>query len=291
MQLGDCHVHMVLDGIYFKNAIQRHRPEVDEGWIRKMLAAYRDAGVQFIRDGGDAFGVCRRAAQLAPDYGIDYRTPLFPIHRAGHYGGFLGRGYSTFSEYRALLSEVRKGGGDFVKLMLSGLMDFDQFGVLTESPLDSEEIRTLIAEAHDAGFAVMAHVNGAEPIRAALEAGVDSIEHGSYMDDECLHLLAESKTVWVPTAVTIGNLRGSGRYDADAVVRILERQLQNVRTAFAYGATIALGSDAGAWQVPHVQGLSDEHRLLRQALGADTDRVLSHGEAQIQARFRFSKFR
>ena len=71
MQLGDCHVHMVLDGIYFKNAIQRHRPEVDEGWIRKMLAAYRDAGVQFIRDGGDAFGVCRRAAQLAPDYGID----------------------------------------------------------------------------------------------------------------------------------------------------------------------------------------------------------------------------
>lgn len=284
--LGDCHVHMVLDGVYYKDAIARNRQAVDENWVRKTLKSYRNGGISFVRDGGDAFGVCRRAAELAGEYGIDYRTPCFPIYRTGHYGSFIGRGFSTLREYDLLLTEAAQCGADFIKIMISGLMDFSHFGVITDTPATAEEIHRMIASAHDRGFAVMAHVNGADAVRAALDAGVDSVEHGSYMDDECLHQLAESDTVWVPTAVTIGNLRGTGRYPEAEVEKILQMQLSNVKTAHGYGARIALGSDAGAWHVPHVQGAQDEYTLLNSVLGEDTDPVLEAGEQWIRDRFR-----
>lgn len=283
---GDCHIHMVLDGVYYKEAIARHRPAVDEAWVRRTLARYRAAGITFLRDGGDAFGVCRRAAELAPEYGVDYRTPLFPIHRRGRYGAFIGRGYETMAEYRALVREVGQGGGDFIKLMLSGLMDFDRCGAVTGEPLPAEEIRQLIAIAHGEGFAVMAHVNGAETIRAALEAGVDSVEHGAYLDETCLPILAETGAVWVPTLVTAGNLRGTGRYDEAEVSKILKTQQSRVAQAAALGARIALGSDAGAWAVPHARGAADELSLLRETLGGGADAILRRGEAVIRERFR-----
>ncbi len=50
------------------------------------------------------------------------------------------------------------------------------------------------------------HVNGSETIQNVLKAGADSIEHGYYMDDETIRRLADSKTVWVPTVVTVANL-------------------------------------------------------------------------------------
>ncbi len=284
--IGDCHIHMVLDGIYYKDAIARHRAAPDEGWIRQVLAKYRELGILFLRDGGDACGAGALAARLAPEYGIDYRTPLFPIHRKGHYGAFIGRGFSDFFEYRELVEEARRGGADFIKLMTAGLMDFDHFGVVTDTPVPLDLVRDLIAFAHDQGLAVMVHVNGADAVGWALSAGADSIEHGSYLDDERLHQLAESKAVWVPTAVTIGNLRGKGRFDEAAVEEILAMQLGNIRKAAALGAKIAPGSDAGAWQVFHGQGALDEYALLRQALGEDADRILADGLDEICRRFR-----
>ena len=284
--LGDCHVHMVLDGVCWRDAIARHRPVADERWVRGVLARYQAAGIRFLRDGGDASGVCGLAAEIAPEYGIDYRTPCFPIHRRGGYGGFIGRGYETLAEYRALVAEVRRRGGDFIKLMLSGLMDFDRCGVVTGTPLAADEIRELVAIAHGEGFAVMAHVNGAGTVRAALEAGVDSVEHGAYCDEACLRLLAASGAVWVPTLATAGNLRGTGRYDEAAVAKILAGQQARVARAAALGARIALGSDAGAWAVPHGQGTLDELALLQAALGAEAGAILANGEAAIRERFR-----
>ena len=77
--------------------------------------------------------------------------------------------------------------------------------------------------AHEEGYAVMSHTNGAYGTRAAIEAGVDSLEHGNYMDEETVTMLAESSTVWVPTLVTVRNLIGCGRYE-DAILRpIAER--------------------------------------------------------------------
>ena len=92
---GDCHIHMILDGIYYRAAIDAQKERVDEALVRARLVAYRDAGIRFLRDGGDAWGVGSFAARIAGEYGIDYRTPAFPIHRKGRYGGFIGKGYDT----------------------------------------------------------------------------------------------------------------------------------------------------------------------------------------------------
>lgn len=98
----------------------------------------------YLRDGGDRWGVGLRARALAAEYGITYRTPVFPIYKRGHYGGFIGRGFDSWETYRALIRAVRDAGGDFIKIMISGLMDLNRFGVLTEEPLDGQEIRIMI---------------------------------------------------------------------------------------------------------------------------------------------------
>lgn len=283
--LSDCHIHMVLDGVYWKDAIARHREGVREDWVRRTLSAYRQRGITYLRDGGDRWGVCSLAARLAPEYGIRYRIPGAPIHKNGHYGGFIGRGFDTMADYRALVEETKRSGADFIKIMISGLMDFDRFGVLTDVPLTPEEIREMIAIAHGEGFSVMAHANGDATVAAAIAAGVDSIEHGAYLGQETLHRLAESRTVWVPTLVTFGNLIGCGRFP-DAVLKpLLEGAMENVRTAAALGALIAPGSDAGAFRVLHGQGTLDEYALLKAAIGEGCDEVLSRGIREIQARF------
>lgn len=283
--LSDCHIHMVLDGVYWKDAIARHREGVREDWVRRTLSAYRQRGITYLRDGGDRWGVCSLAARLAPEYGIRYRIPGAPIHKNGHYGGFIGRGFDTMADYRALVEETKRSGADFIKIMISGLMDFDRLGVLTDVPLTPEEIREMIAIAHGEGFSVMAHANGDATVAAAIAAGVDSVEHGAYLGQETLHSLAESRTVWVPTLVTFGNLIGCGRFP-DAVLKpLLEGAMENVRRAAALGALIAPGSDAGAFRVLHGQGTLDEYALLKAAIGEGCDEVLSRGIREIQARF------
>lgn len=282
---ADCHIHMVLDGVYYKDAIAAHRQCPQEGLIRPRLEGYRSLGFTYLRDGGDRWGVGLRARELADSYGITYRTPLFPIYKRGHYGSFIGRGFDTLEEYGALVQEVRRGGGDFVKIMISGLMDFDCFGVLTGSPLEAREIREMIRIAHEAGFAVMAHANGAQTVLAAAEAGVDSVEHGAYLSGEALDAMAEAGTVWVPTLATIGNLRGTGRFSETAVKRILAAAQENVARFHALGGLLAPGSDAGAYAVFHGTGGLDEYRLLAEALGPDAEKALSQGISAIRQRF------
>ena len=165
----DCHIHMVLDGVNWKEAIARHRAAPQEAFIRETLEQYQTLGFSDLRDGGDRWGVCDLAAKLAPEYGIRYRSPGFPIYKIGHYGGFIGRGFDEFVEYRALVREARTHGAHFIKIMISGLMDFERYGVLTSEPLPPKLIRDMIACAHDEGFSVMAHANGDEAVRAALE--------------------------------------------------------------------------------------------------------------------------
>lgn len=281
----DCHIHMVLDGLDWRAAIARHQPCPDEAAIRKTLAAYQARGFTYLRDGGDRWGVSVYSARLAQEYDLRYRTPAFPIYKKGHYGSFIGRGYDSLPSYRALLREAKAQGAHFIKIMISGLIDFSRYGVLTEPPLAPQQIKSLIAEAHEAGFSVMAHANGDAAVHAALSAGVDSIEHGAYLSADTLCQLAESKTVWVPTLSTIANLIGDGRFP-DAVLRpLLRDQLAAVRYAATRGARLACGSDAGAYRVRHVQGGLDELALLRRALGPHADQLLAEAAQQLIDRF------
>lgn len=282
---GDCHIHMILDGVYYRAAIDHQKNAPDEALIRARLADYAARGVTWLRDGGDGWGVGLRASQLAGEYGITYRTPVANLCRKGHYGCFLGWGYEDLKEYRAMVQRVGELGGHFIKLMLSGIMDFDTFGGLTDTPCSFELCRDLISVAHDAGFAVMAHVNGSEAVSNALRAGVDSVEHGAYLHEEVLCQLAESDAVWVPTIAPIANLRGLGRFPDAVLEPLTQLHQQNVAFAAAHGAKIALGTDAGAYAVYHGEAVEQEYALLRQCLGEQTDLVLQQGEAAIRQRF------
>ena len=279
----DCHMHMILDGLDWRAAIARHKERPEESFIRRVLESYRDAGFVYLRDGGDRWNAGKRAREIAPEYGIVYRTPLAPLCRKGHYGAFIGKTYETYGEYRELIRQQRDEGADFVKIMISGLMDFDRYGVLTDIPREEEEIRELIRIAHEEGFSVMAHANGARTVEAAARAGVDSVEHGAYLDSDALQAMAENGTVWVPTLSTIGNLRGTGRFEETAVARILDSALANVKAFAAMGGILAPGTDAGAWAVPH--GCLSEYALLETALGEDAKRVLEQGIRIIMEKF------
>ena len=277
---SDCHIHMILDGENWRAAIARHTAAPDISFIRAALQQYQAQGYTYLRDGGDRWGAGKAAREMATAFGITYRTPLAPLCHQGHYGSFIGEAYSDLREYARLVAEHRQNGADFIKIMISGLMDFDRFGVLTEDGLPANEIQELIHIAHEEGFSVMAHANGARTVEAAAAAGVDSVEHGAYLDSDALAAMKENATVWVPTISTVANLRGKGRFQEAAVQKIYESAAQNIAAFSQIGGLIAPGSDAGAWAVPH--GCDTEYALLTQFCPETT---LTAGIEKIKEKF------
>ncbi|MCI8557572.1 MAG: amidohydrolase family protein [Lachnospiraceae bacterium] len=272
--LGECHAHIIMDGKNYKAAVALHKDGVKDQVIRAHFQTWKDKGITFVRDGGDAVGVSRRAKDLASEYGIDYRTPSFAIHKKGHYGGIVGHAFSDWKEYHSLVCRAKKEGADFIKIMISGIMEFGTFGMLTEEGLAEHEIRRMIHIAHEEGMTVMAHGNGDKTVRMAVEAGLDTLEHGNYLEQETLDLLAKSRTIWIPTLAPVGNLLGCGRFPDEQIKQILKRQMDSVRYAFTKGAWIGLGSDSGAYQVSHGQGLLEEYQWMKEAVGEEQEAAL-----------------
>ena len=281
--LGECHAHVIMDGKNYKEAVSLHKNGVVEAVIHECFAKYRDAKITFIRDGGDCFGVSKWAKEIAPDYGIEYLTPVFAIHKSGHYGGIVGRGFDNLKEYGQLVKEVKQADGDFIKIMVSGLIDFKGYGVLSEDGLSQDMIHEMIRIAHEEGMAVMAHCNGARTMEAAAEAGVDSIEHGAYSDEQALKVMAEHQVIWTPTVSPIGNLKGGGRFDDEITKKITDVHLKMIGEYVKMGGHIALGSDAGAWRVPHVEGLWTELQYLQKVVN---ESHLKETEKIIKKKFR-----
>ena len=248
---GECHAHIIMDGVNYRHAVDMHKNGPDDKIIREHLKAYQERGIAFVRDGGDALGVSARAKELAPEYGIDYRTPIFAIHKEGHYGSIVGKSFATMVEFHKRVLEAKQAGADFIKIMTTGILDFNEHGAITGTPLDGSEVKEMVHIAHEKGMAVMSHTNGDYGVQAAVAAGVDSLEHGNYMNEESLSMLAESDTVWVPTLVTVRNLLGDGRYDDETLKPIIESAEENIRKAFRMGIKTAPGSDAGAYRVFH----------------------------------------
>ena len=96
---GECHAHVIMDGMNYKAAVALHKNGVCQEAVRTHLEAYQKAGITFVRDGGDAWGASRYARSVAAEYGIDYRTPVFAIHLKGHYGGIVGHPFADRTEY------------------------------------------------------------------------------------------------------------------------------------------------------------------------------------------------
>ena len=147
-----------------------------------------------------------------------------------------------------------KYGSDLIKVCATG-------GVLSlgDNPQHSqytlEEIKAIVADAHRLGRKVAAHAHGAEGIRWAAEAGVDSVEHGSYIDDAAIATMKEHGTYLVPTLYLgdwmIDNA-GLTRLPPPLLAKakeVIPAARKNVAHAFASGVKVAFGTDAAVY--PH----------------------------------------
>lgn len=148
-----------------------------------------------------------------------------------------------------------KDGADLIKIMPSG-------GVLDESAsadnpqLTLDEIKAVVAAAHDYGFTVAAHAHGAEGIRRAVEGGVDSIEHGTFMDDADMRLMKQRGTWYVPTIIAgkyVGEKAKVPGYYPPQVAAKAQQVGPIIQAtagrAYKAGVRIAFGTDAGVY--PH----------------------------------------
>jgi len=134
----------------------------------------------------------------------------------------------------------------------------DESSSVDNAQMTMDEIKAVVAAAHDYGFTVAAHAHGAEAIRRAVLGGVDSIEHGTYMTDEDMKLMKQHGTWYVPTII-------AGRYVAEKAAvpgyypaQIAAKALQvgpviqqTAGRAYKAGVRIAFGTDAAVY--PHGQ--------------------------------------
>ena len=288
---GECHAHIFMNGTDYKKAAAMYRNGIDREEIREdirqKLKIYQEHEISFVRDGGDRYGASEYAREIAGEYGIDYRSPIFAIHKEGCYGGIVGKSFGSMSEFHQLVLTVRERRGDFIKIMLSGIMNFETDGSITSTALARNEIREMVHIAHEEGFAVMAHVNGAQAVLDAAEAGVDSVEHGNFLNQDALDAMAEYHTIWIPTFVTITNLLGDGRFSDEVILKLKEKGGYFIKKAMHMGIHIGLGSDAGAYRVEHGTGIEDEYKALS-SLADDqetADRCFRETEQMIKERF------
>ena len=106
---GECHAHIFMDGVNYQEALKRQQNGVREDWIRQVFSWYQEKEITYVREGGDNLGVSLRAKEIAPEYGIEYRSPVFAIHKNGHYGGIVGY-YERICSFGGAGSQ---GGGRF----------------------------------------------------------------------------------------------------------------------------------------------------------------------------------
>jgi imidazolonepropionase-like amidohydrolase len=147
-----------------------------------------------------------------------------------------------------------KYGADVIKFMATG-------GVMSKgdnpqaSQYTEEEMKAIVSESHRLGRKVAAHAHGAQGILWATEAGVDSIEHGSYINDECIAAMKQHGTYLVPTVYLTEWLPenaaklGLPQYIQDKMASVLPTLRKNIQHAFGSGVKVAFGTDAAVY--PH----------------------------------------
>jgi imidazolonepropionase-like amidohydrolase len=161
-----------------------------------------------------------------------------------------------------------KDGVDLIKIMPSGGV-LDESASADNSQLTEDELRALVAAAKDYGFAVAAHAHGTEAIRRAVLAGVDSIEHGTYMDDADMKLMKQHGTWFVPTIIAGEHVAEKAKVPGFFPPQVAAKAAQvgplilaTAGRAYRAGVPIAFGTDAGVY--PHGDN-AHEFELMVQA--------------------------
>lgn len=293
--LIDAHVHLALDSLDFYQCLENWaQPSLIEENMQGFLRRYLERGIVAIRDGGDLPGFSWRAKSRVKEglwLGPRVIAVREAVNKEGMYGRFLGRGFKDIIDWQEKEQNFFDQGLDQLKVVVTGLIRFDEFRKVGPTQWAVEDLAELAKSAHGRGIQVMAHASGEEGISVAIAAGVDSIEHGYYMTTEQLELMRERGIAWVPTVAPIGNLLKypTDRYsthEIDTLKRILEGHLAKIQEAYQLNVRLGVGTDGGAYQVPHAESLYDEIDWMVQAgiPKLEVYRMATHENAQILAR-------
>jgi imidazolonepropionase-like amidohydrolase len=169
-------------------------------------------------------------------------------------------------EARAAARRQLRAGADWIKIMATSGVGGGTGQLIGEpgwQELTEEELAAAATEAHHAGRKITSHAIGRDGIKAALRAGVDCIEHGNYLDDECIEMMLTRDVPLVPTLIITKNLgeHGLERHFEKNIVerakRTLEAGLNSVHKAFHAGVRVGTGSD-----VDLDETAADEVRML-----------------------------
>ena len=262
----DCHIHISLDGIDFKRCRQLDNDEVIERHIVNILEKYKSKGIYVMRDGGDDKNISLRAREIATKKGMILKTPVYGLYKKGLYGSFLGKGIDNLDEFKKEYSILETQKLDHLKIVLSGLVDFDNYGNVGKIGFTQSEMNYMVDYAKDRGINTMVHVNSKEGIAMAIKAKAHTIEHGYYITEEELYNMGNNDMIWVPTLSPLGNLLDiKEEWFATkklVVKKIYDNHVAAISKALKDGVRIALGSDSGSFNVLHGEGSFDEMKHL-----------------------------
>jgi imidazolonepropionase-like amidohydrolase len=279
----DSHVHFMADGDLDPMTMVRTPFSMNFYLAAERMARTLATGVTTVREaGGSDLGVKEAQARgLVP--GPEMLISITILSQTGGHGDdwqVCGAGVPTFAiphpgrpsnlvdgpeEMRRKVRELIRAGADVIKVCTSG-------GVL--SPRDDprhghfrdEELDVLVAEATAAGKWVMSHAQATDGIKAAVRAGIRSIEHGIYLDDEAIEMMLERGTYLVPTLVApMGVLEAADRginvpqYAIDKCKMVMEAHRDSITRAVAAGVKVAMGTDSGV--LPHGQNLRELEQM------------------------------
>lgn len=274
----NCHCHLTLDGEANFGA------EVRQSDALATLKAFRNAraamrsGVTTVRDlsaNGTMVIELARAIEKGVLEGPRVIAAGRGITTTGGHGFEVGRIADGPDEVRKAVREQVAAGAKVIKLFSTG-------GVLGEgappevSQYTPEETAAAVAEAHNAGLRITTHAHGAGGMRVAAEAGIDSIEHATLLDEKTVRLIKERDVAIVPTLLVVQSLlEHADELDAVVVQRargLSERHREGVHMAHKAGVRIATGTDAGASFTRHDR-FAMEPQLLTEC-GLSTEEAL-----------------
>jgi len=256
--LIDSHVHVVLSEVSLRN-LESVPLTLMTARAAMLMRGMLDRGFTSVRDAGGADGSLAAAVET----GLFPGPRLFPSGRGlappGGHGDFRRPGETELGcpccagrrsitrlahgpeALRLAVREEIAMGATQIKVMASG--GIASPGGPERGQYSAEELRAIVDAAAAAGTYVMAHAYGAAAIRACVEAGVRSIEHGSGLDAPTAASMAERGAVLVPTLVVFDRLAHEGGFLADVAARIFDESCTSIALARAAGVRIAHGSD------------------------------------------------
>jgi imidazolonepropionase-like amidohydrolase len=264
--LMNAHVHVCFDGTADPEPAFQREGDVETA-LRSLprLAETLARGVTTVRDLGGKEQVTLTLARLVAD-GLVTGPRILAAGRVvtmtGGHGHWMGIEIDGAEEARKATRRMIKAGARVIKVMATaGMMTAGQRAGAPQ--LTVAEMATCVDEAHKAGLPVAAHVESREGAANAIQAGVDSIEHGHGLDDALLEQMARDAVALVPTvacdrAITrLGPTAGIPSFIVEDCARLAPSLEWALRRAIELGVTIAAGNDGGA-PLTHPGDIVDE---------------------------------